>query len=56
MFNTASTVHLQDKEYQVEDIKGFGTFEYDRKWWLMFVLQVTDSEIQLTFLLLPPLM
>jgi hypothetical protein len=49
MFNTTHTV-LQYEEYQVEDIRGFVTCKYDRKWWFVCVLQVNDSEIQLTFL------
>jgi hypothetical protein len=43
-------IHLQDEEYQVEEIRGFVTSNYDRKWWLACVLQVNDSEIQATFL------
>jgi hypothetical protein len=31
MFNTTHTVYLQDEEYQVGDITGFVTCEYDRK-------------------------
>jgi hypothetical protein len=47
VFRTMHThiVHLQDEEYQVEDIRGYVTCEYDRKWWLACVLQVKDSEI-----------
>jgi hypothetical protein len=39
---------MQDEEYHVEDIRGFVTCEYDRKWWLACVLQVNGSEIQQT--------
>jgi hypothetical protein len=46
-FNTTHIVHLQEKEYQVEDTRGFLTCEYDRKWWFVCVLQVND--IHLTF-------
>jgi hypothetical protein len=45
VFNTTHIVHLQDEEYQVKDIRGSVTCEYDRKWWLACVLQVNDSEI-----------
>jgi hypothetical protein len=34
----------------VEDVRGIVTSEYDRKWWLVFVLRVNDSEMRLTFL------
>jgi hypothetical protein len=30
MFITTHLVHLQDEEYQVEDIRGFVTCEYDK--------------------------
>jgi hypothetical protein len=47
--NTTHIVHLQNKEYEMEDIRGFVNCEYDRKWWIACVLQVNGSEIQLTF-------
>jgi hypothetical protein len=49
VFNTTHTVHLKDEDCEVEDIRGFVTCEYDKKLWLACVLQVNDSEIQLTF-------
>jgi hypothetical protein len=33
VFNTTYLIHLQDEEYQVEDIRGYVTCTYDRKWW-----------------------
>jgi hypothetical protein len=46
-----STLHiLHVEEYQVEDIRRFETCKYERKWWLVCVLQVNDNEIKLTFL------
>jgi hypothetical protein len=45
VFSNACILNLQDEDYQVEDIRGFLTCEYDRKWWLACVLQVNDSEI-----------
>jgi hypothetical protein len=53
MCSTQHIVHLQDEEYQVEDIRGYVTCKYDRKWCLVCVcvcVQVNDSEIELTFL------
>jgi hypothetical protein len=50
VFNTTNTVHLQDVEYQLEDIRGFVTYKYNTKQWLTCVLQVNDSEIQPIFL------
>jgi hypothetical protein len=33
-FNITHTVHLQDEENQVEDIRGFVTCQYEKNWWL----------------------
>jgi hypothetical protein len=49
LFNSTLSVPLQEEEHQVEDIRTFVTHEYDRRLWLARVLQVNDSEIQLTF-------
>jgi hypothetical protein len=48
LFSTAQTVHFQTEVYQVENIRGSITYEYDRNWWLARVFQVNNSEIQLT--------
>jgi hypothetical protein len=37
VFRNIHTVLLQDEECQVEDIRGFVSCKYDRKWWLVCV-------------------
>lgn len=50
VFSTTLIVHLRNEAHQVEDSRGFVTCKYDRKWCLTCVLQVNDSEIQVTSL------